>query len=107
MKALLDLVKAHKGGAGTGICAVCSAHPMVIAAALQENAQRGVPTLIEATSNQVNQFGGYTGMTPVAFRSFVLSIAESLGYASDSSFNAAFKRATGHSPGRYRAGDRS
>ena len=35
------------------------------------------------------------------------SIAESLGYASDSSFNAAFKRATGHSPGRYRAGDRS
>ena len=37
----------------------------------------------------------------------MLSIAESLGYASDSSFNAAFKRATGHSPGRYRAGDRS
>ena len=83
MKALLDLVKAHKGGAGTGICAVCSAHPMVIAAALQENAQRGVPTLIEATSNQVNQFGGYTGMTPAAFRSFVLSIAESLKIPSE------------------------
>jgi AraC-like DNA-binding protein len=35
------------------------------------------------------------------------SIAESLGYASDSSFNSAFKRATGHSPGRYRTGERS
>ncbi len=37
----------------------------------------------------------------------MLSIAESLGYASDSSFSAAFKRATGHSPGRYRTGERS
>ncbi len=28
--------------------------------------------LIEATSNQVNQFGGYTGMRPADFRSFVM-----------------------------------
>lgn len=31
------------------------------------------------------------------------AVAESVGYASDTAFNAAFKRATGQSPGRYRA----
>src|SRR4051794_15220753 len=36
--------------------------------------------LIEATSNQVNQDGGYTGMTPAAFREFVLAIAERVGF---------------------------
>jgi len=33
------------------------------------------PLLIEATCNQVNQFGGYTGMTPLDFRAFVERIA--------------------------------
>jgi D-tagatose-bisphosphate aldolase class II non-catalytic subunit len=35
------------------------------------------PILVEATCNQVNQEGGYTGMTPAAFRSFVGELAES------------------------------
>ena len=34
------------------------------------------PVLIEATCNQVNQFGGYTGMTPVDFVRFVSEIAD-------------------------------
>ena len=33
------------------------------------------PVLIEATCNQVNQFGGYTGMTPADFVGFVHKIA--------------------------------
>ncbi len=37
--------------------------------------------LIEATSNQVNQFGGYTGMTPADFREFVFTIADKVGFA--------------------------
>lgn len=36
--------------------------------------------LLEATSNQVNQAGGYTGMTPAAFRDFVHGIAARLGF---------------------------
>ena len=36
--------------------------------------------LLEATSNQVNQAGGYTGMTPVMFRDYVYSIAAELGF---------------------------
>jgi len=35
--------------------------------------------MIEATSNQVNQSGGYTGMRPADFRQLVLGIAEQVG----------------------------
>ena len=36
--------------------------------------------LIEATSNQVNQDGGYTGMTPADYRDFVGAIADRVGF---------------------------
>jgi D-tagatose-1,6-bisphosphate aldolase subunit GatZ/KbaZ len=36
--------------------------------------------LIEATCNQVNQEGGYTGMTPADFRRFVEAIASRVGF---------------------------
>jgi D-tagatose-1,6-bisphosphate aldolase subunit GatZ/KbaZ len=75
MKALLELLRAHKAGAGGGICSVCSSHPLVIEAAMRQAARGGQHVLIEATSNQVNQFGGYTGMTPVDFRAYVAGIA--------------------------------
>ena len=55
-----------------GIYSVCSAHPWVIRAAAEQAAADGSLLLLEATSNQVNQFGGYTGLRPAAFRSFVL-----------------------------------
>jgi D-tagatose-1,6-bisphosphate aldolase subunit GatZ/KbaZ len=76
MKPLLDLLREHKAGAGWGIHSVCSSHPLVVEAALREAKRSGRYALIEATSNQVNQFGGYTGMTPVAFRHYVAEIAE-------------------------------
>ena len=68
MKAILDLVRRHKAGAPEGIYSVCSAHPVVIEAALRQAKARDEMVLIEATSNQVNQFGGYTGMRPAGFR---------------------------------------
>jgi D-tagatose-1,6-bisphosphate aldolase subunit GatZ/KbaZ len=39
--------------------------------------------LLEATSNQVNQAGGYTGMTPVMFRHYVHGIAAELNFDYD------------------------
>ena len=36
--------------------------------------------LIEATSNQVNQFGGYTGQTPAQFAAYVGQIAETMSF---------------------------
>nr|WP_314539321.1 D-tagatose-bisphosphate aldolase, class II, non-catalytic subunit [uncultured Massilia sp.] len=81
MDYLLNLVRRHKAGASVGIHSVCSAHPLVIEAAMELALQRGVPVLVEATSNQVNQDGGYTGMTPAAFRDFVHGIADRVGLA--------------------------
>ena len=79
MKALREMLQQHKAGAGGGIHSVCSSHPLVIEAALREARRRGRYALIEATSNQVNQFGGYTGMTPADFRRYVAAIAERAG----------------------------
>ncbi|AFW00416.1 D-tagatose-bisphosphate aldolase, class II, non-catalytic subunit [Gluconobacter oxydans] len=62
-----------------GLASVCSAHPLVLEAALQRAARTGRPVLIEATCNQVNQDGGYTGMTPADFRDLVLGIATKVG----------------------------
>lgn len=63
-----------------GIYSVCSAHPWVIEAAMRQACADGTYLLLEATSNQVNQTGGYTGMTPPDFRDFVNAIAEELDF---------------------------
>ena len=72
---LLDLPHAWRAGDRVALTSVCSAHPVVIEAALRDARDRGRPALIEATCNQVNQDGGYTGMTPADFRAFVERVA--------------------------------
>ena len=81
MKPLLDIIARHKGGAPVGIYSVCSAHPLVIEAALRRAHRDSSHALIEATSNQVNQDGGYTGMRPADFVRFVHEIAVRAGLA--------------------------
>jgi D-tagatose-1,6-bisphosphate aldolase subunit GatZ/KbaZ len=83
MKALLGRVREHKAGQRVGIWSLCSAHPVVIEAALREAKLGGGQVLIEATSNQVNQFGGYTGMNPADFCAYVGAIAAKVGIAKD------------------------
>lgn len=81
MKTLLDLVERHRAGAVVGIYSVCSAHPLVICAALEHAKAMDQLALIEATSNQVNQDGGYTGLTPAQFRDVVWGLADEVGLA--------------------------
>jgi D-tagatose-1,6-bisphosphate aldolase subunit GatZ/KbaZ len=84
MKAILDLVARHKAGEPCGMFSVCSAHPLVIEATFLHAQRSGAPfALIEATSNQVNQDGGYTGMKPADFRDFVHRIADRVGLPRD------------------------
>ncbi|WP_426023764.1 D-tagatose-bisphosphate aldolase, class II, non-catalytic subunit [Brevundimonas sp. PWP3-1b1] len=84
MKAMRDLVARHKSGQACGIYSVCSAHPLVIEAACVHALDTGLDVLlIEATCNQVNQDGGYTGMTPDKFRDFVHAIARDAGLPVD------------------------
>lgn len=67
----------------SGIPSICTAHPLVIEAAMRCIAPTPLPLLIEATCNQVNQEGGYTGMTPADFRRFVEEIAARTGFPQD------------------------
>ena len=84
MKAVVDLIARHKAGEPCGMFSVCSAHPLVIEATFRHALQSGAPfALIEATSNQVYQDGGYTGMTPALFRDFVHRIADRAGFERD------------------------
>ena len=76
---LADLASRAPDGRRRGIASICSAHPFVIEATLQQAAADGSTVLIEATCNQVNHRGGYTGMTPAAFRDFVFGMAETAG----------------------------
>jgi D-tagatose-1,6-bisphosphate aldolase subunit GatZ/KbaZ len=73
------LLAKQRQNANAGIYSVCSAHPWVIRAAAEQAAADGSLLLVEATSNQVNQFGGYTGMRPAEFRSFVLEHVAAAG----------------------------
>jgi len=64
-----------------GIYSVCSAHPWVLRASIRQAKADASPLLVEATSNQVNQQGGYTGMRPADFRELVYKIADEEGFS--------------------------
>ncbi|MDP2083259.1 MAG: class II D-tagatose-bisphosphate aldolase, non-catalytic subunit [Pseudotabrizicola sp.] len=76
MSGYLDqLVAWRVSGMPRGITSVCSAHPVVLRAALRHGAATSSMVLIEATCNQVNHLGGYTGMRPADFVALVERIA--------------------------------
>jgi D-tagatose-1,6-bisphosphate aldolase subunit GatZ/KbaZ len=80
MNELWNTIQRHKAGAPVGIYSVCSAHPTILEAAMRQAADDDSYVLIEATSNQVDQFGGYTGMRPADFRELVHSIADACAF---------------------------
>lgn len=69
----------RKTAASAGIASLCSSNELVLKAALEFAYDNDTFVLIESTANQVNQYGGYTGLKPVDFRSEVLSLAERIG----------------------------
>ncbi len=77
---VLAIVKAHRRGQSVGIYSVCSSHELVLRAALRVALEQDTPLLVEATSNQVDQNGGYTGMKPAHFRAYVEGLAKELGF---------------------------
>jgi D-tagatose 6-phosphate 4-epimerase len=80
---LHDIATWRNGPGPSGIPSVCSAHPMVLEASMRATLPTSLPLLIEATCNQVNQDGGYTGMTPKDFHSFVERIAAENGFPTE------------------------
>ncbi len=80
---LKELVQLQKKGIPKGICSVCSANEYVIEASMERALKDNDYVLLESTANQVNQYGGYTGMTPEKFREFVYGIAEEAEFPKD------------------------
>jgi D-tagatose-1,6-bisphosphate aldolase subunit GatZ/KbaZ len=78
---LAETIRRHKAGEALGVYSVCSAHPTVVQAAIEQADADGSYVLIEATSNQVDQYGGYTGLRPAGFRDLVFGIAVQSGFA--------------------------
>ncbi len=76
---LQGVIARNRAGEPAAIPSVCSAHPEVIEASLRLARQLNRPVVIEATSNQVNPDGGYTGQTPADFVSAVYALAAKTG----------------------------
>lgn len=81
MTTLFNVLQRAKQGEAVGIYSVCSAHPLVLKAAILRAKRDQSLLLIEATANQVNQYGGYTGQTPADFIASVRQLASELGLA--------------------------
>ena len=72
------MMENRRAGIRCGIPSYCSANELVLEIALRRAKEQGKPVLIEATANQVNQFGGYTGMMPKDFYQMVLKMAQAI-----------------------------
>lgn len=59
-----------------GIFSVCTANPLALRAALLHAKRHDYHIAIEATANQVNQFGGYTGMQPHDYSAMIEEFRE-------------------------------
>lgn len=80
---LLDMVEKRKLGIHSGIPSFCSANKIVIEAIMEQSKRFDDYVLIEATSNQVNQYGGYMSMTPKDFKEYVYEIADKISFDKD------------------------
>ncbi len=76
---LHEMMEHRRNGEKAGIPSYCSANKYVLEAALERAKASNRPVLIEATANQVNQFGGYTGMRPKDFKGLVSGMAKEMG----------------------------
>ncbi len=76
---LKNIVINNKKGIHAGCYSACTANKWVIEAVLERAKELDSFAVIEATANQVNQFGGYTGMRPADYKNMVFEIAEKVG----------------------------
>ena len=78
-----NLIKSKENDNPKGIVSICSSNPYVLKAFFKRESKTNEMLLIESTSNQVNQYGGYTGMKPIDFRNYVFSLAHEYGVDKD------------------------
>jgi D-tagatose-1,6-bisphosphate aldolase subunit GatZ/KbaZ len=76
---ILQVIEKHKSGESIGLTSICSSNQYVLEAVMCQARDDGTPILIESTSNQVDQFGGYSGMTPDGFMASTKRLARHCG----------------------------
>lgn len=76
---LAKMSDANRAGKPVGLPCFCTANEHVLRSILSFSASAGLPTVIEATCNQVNQDGGYTGMVPADFARWIDKLAAEEG----------------------------
>lgn len=80
---ILNIIKRRQQGEKVGIYSACTANEYVIEAVIEAAIENDTYVSVEATANQSNQYGGYTGMKPAGFRNLVDSIAKKLNFPKD------------------------
>jgi D-tagatose-1,6-bisphosphate aldolase subunit GatZ/KbaZ len=80
---LRHILEANRRGEHTGIYSVCSANQAVLEAAMTQALRDDSLLCIESTSNQVNQYGGYTGQTATDFAAFVGDVARRMDFPAE------------------------
>jgi D-tagatose-1,6-bisphosphate aldolase subunit GatZ/KbaZ len=78
-----QLADRNRSGEQAALPSFCTANGWVLDAIFDFAAADRLPVLVEATCNQVNQFGGYSGMLPAEYRTFVRKIAHDAGYVDE------------------------
>lgn len=75
-----DMITDYKNGVHIALPSYCIGNQRVIEAILKYYSDKKDYVLLEATANQVNQFGGYTGLKPADYKKMVFSVAEQIGF---------------------------
>ena len=80
---MLEVLKAQKEGRAVGIYSACTGNELVLEACMRHAVDTDTVLLIEATANQVDQYGGYTGMKPADFMEMIRSLSVKTGLPMD------------------------
>jgi len=79
LKAIFNGQRANQIGAFS----VCTANPLVLRSSMLHAKAHNYVVVIEATANQVNQFGGYTGMLPQDYADLIEKLRQEVGLAKE------------------------
>lgn len=80
MNQIKGMVNRYKNGKIEGVFSVCCSNSYVIEAAMSRLLDKDIPLVVEATANQVDQFGGYTGMTPQDYVNYIYKLADKVRF---------------------------
>jgi D-tagatose-1,6-bisphosphate aldolase subunit GatZ/KbaZ len=73
----------NRRGQAVGVYSICSPNRYVLEAGMLQATPDNALLLIESSSNQVNQFGGYTGQNPASFAAFVREVASQVNFPAE------------------------